>query len=319
MNRRIVIGALLAIGAAAVLTACTSAKSYPNQCTLVVGNGVGDNHQVKKIAYPGESVKLDGDEKQWFVYCNERNYIVGTDKDHSDRQTPAIAYTQAAAATATAPAQPRMQIKVYLSAYWGLNQKYDVMAKQFTPFCAKYTCYDTSANQDQSSNSHSSNAGWNAMLGENFSPAIDRAVADVAQTFSPDLWSDRAKWAQFADKLGPAFMKEVQQAWSASAPGANFFCGDIEASRTGECSPVRFVIDSIAPTDARVQQISSDELVLEQQSALTAEQIAQAKLKYGAYWQYFLGLKDTIAGCADVKSCTVVIGNPGTLPVAGGQ
>lgn len=299
----------LATLAAGALVACTSAKSYPNQCTLVVGNGVGDQHQVKKIAYPGDSVKLDGDEKQWFVPCNERNYIIGTDAKNSDYQVPAVAYT----AASTDGTQPREQIKITLSSFWGLNENYNVLAKQFAPFCAKYTCYDTKANTDESTASHSSNAGWNAMLGENFLPAINRAVADVALKYGPDLWSDHAQWSKFSDDLGPAFMTEVQKAWAASSPGANFFCGDIEASRTGDCTPVRFVIDNITPVDPRVQQLANDLLVLQAQSALTAKQIEQAQLKYGPYWQYFLGLQDTINDCSD-KNCSIVVGNPGTVP-----
>ncbi len=311
-TKKISILAALAVAAVATLTACSSAKSYPNQCTLVVGNGVGDNHQVKKIAYPGDSVSLSGDEKQWFVPCNERNYIIGTDPKNSDYQVPAVAYT-AASKDGT---QPREQIKITLSSFWGLNQNYDTLAKKFAPFCAKYTCYDTSANEDQKNNQHSSNAGWNAMLGENFLPAINRAVNDVAVNFGPDLWSDHAQWTKFSDELGPAFMTEVQKAWQASAPNANFFCGDIEASRNGTCTPVRFVIDNIAPVDPRVQQLANDLLVLEQQKALTDKQIDQAKQKYGSYWQYFLGLQDTIKGCSD--KCSIVVGNPGTLPQAQG-
>ena len=282
------------------LTACSEAKSYPSEIQFVVGKGGGDAHKIKKIVYPGEKAKTDGDEESWYVPGNARNFIITNSEDRGDRKQPVQAYT---AGSATNPA---MQVNIYLSAYWSLNQNEDVL-RQFLPFCEKYTCY---SKDHDDNDSNFASKGWNGMLAENFSPAIDRAVIGQISNFDSSLYSDPAKWQELADLLGPAFMNEVKKGW-ASESTADFFCGNGSAARDKnvECTPVRFVIDKIEPVDPRVVKISQDRQALEQQKSLNAAQIAQAQEKYGTSSGYFLGMMDLLQQCADLdQQCIVVLG-----------
>lgn len=304
---------VVTIAAVASLSGCTSAKSYPSECTLVVGDGGGDNHKVKKVAYPGTSVKTNGDEKLWYLPCSSRNWRVTDNPNDGDIRTPLVSYTSAS------NGHPRMQVKIQLSVYFGLNENEQVLKNQFLPFCMKYTCYSTSANQKNDNSSFASD-GFVGMLKENLQPALNRAVQTATQNFGPELWSDRAMWTKLGDAISAQISPETRKGWATSAPNTDFFCGDTTASRTGKCTPVSVVIDSIVPFDPRVQQIADDELVLQQQVRLTTEQIAQAKRKYGSLANYYLGLMDSIQKCKDAgQNCTVVIGGTGSLPSVGAR
>lgn len=312
-HKRFLTAAVVTLAAAATLSACSTAKSYPSECTLVVGNGGFDNHKVKKVVYPGTTVKIAGDEDAWYIPCNSRNWRVTDNPNDGDVRQPFVSYTKAS------PSQPRMQVKIQLSVYFGLNENQQVLKTAFTPFCEKYTCYSTKAN-DNNGSSNFATAGFIGMLKENMQPALNRAVQSASQDFGPELWSDRAQWTKLGDEVSQQFSGEARKGWATSAPNTDFFCGDTTASINGKCSPVSVVIDSVAPVDSRVQQIANDELVLQQQVQLTTDQIAQAKLKYGSLANYYLGLMDSIQKCKDSgTNCTVVVGSPGTLPSVGGK
>jgi hypothetical protein len=283
-----------------VLTGCSHAKSYPNQITLVIGNGAGDNHRVKKIAYPGESVKTNGDEQSWYLTAGSHNFVLTPAQDHGDRHTPAVAYT------GSAGNNPRMQINVWLTTNWSLNQNSNVL-KNFAVECGKYTCYDTEANQDHSSSPHSVGAGWFSMLTETFSPSIDRAVQAVAQNYPPTLWQDRSLWTKFSADVQVELMKQMRTNW-ASISNDDFFCANGETSRTKPCDPIQVIIDNIEPSNPAIKGITDQRNVLEQQGVNNALQIEQAKQKFGPDWYKVLGDIERINACNNNKSCSVVVG-----------
>lgn len=303
MKRFLSILAMLLMGLVA-LTACSEAKSYPSEIQYVVGKGGGDAHKIKHVVYPGEKVKIDGDEESWYVPGNARNFIIKNSDDSGDRKEPVVAYT------AGDPNNPAMQVKIYLSAYWALNQNEDVL-RSFLPFCEKYTCY---SKDHDDNDSNFASKGWNGMLAENFSPAIDRAVNDVIKNFNADLWANTELWNDeengLATQIESVFMAEIKKSW-ATESDKDFFCGNGSATRDKAvaCEPIRFVIDSVQPYDSRVVQIKQDQSALEQQKLLNQQKLEQAKLLYGDKADYTLSVMDLMQRCADLKlPCTIVIG-----------
>ena len=294
----LVMGAVLPF----VLVACNDSKAYGSQCAYVIGNGSGDSHQIKAILHPGDTVPNKGDDIDEFIPCNARNFIITNQSNTGDRYTPSLGRTN------ESPSYPAgLPVKAYLRMFWTLNQSNDAL-KAFQPFCEKYGCYTRNGDK-VTGNANYSSPGWNGMLRENHSLVIDKVFAEAINTFPPSIWKTQADWPKVAEKMSELFDKEMR-----ASDGANvdFFCGSWFRSgdRTETCTPVRFVIDSIAPQDDQVANIDQQTALAQSQKALNDAQANATAKRYGPLANYFNGLQDTIKACKDAgQSCTIVIGN----------
>lgn len=240
----ILAGILLAV----VLAACSQSTPRANQCVFITGGGAGDSSEIKDVLYPGEKINK-GDNEDWFVPCNSRNYIINAHSNDSGDYHSAITDVKTGKAE-DGQAGAKFHI-TGISMFWALNQKEEVL-RQFFPFCQKYACYNTGGDDDQNqAGTNFSSEGWNAMLRENFPYAIERATKRAALEFPPSLVEDSALWADFADKTGEYWMDEIGKAtgWDPANP---WFCasgGDLAAA----CSPVRFTVESMEYADASLQ------------------------------------------------------------------
>jgi predicted component of type VI protein secretion system len=303
-RRKSVLGlAVLALAVVAgLLTGCSSAKAYPDQCALIVGSGVGDAHKVKHVFLPGEKVSK-GDDQEYFLPCGSRNFRV-TDHNGGDATQPLTAMT---GADGDSPALP---VKITLSMYFTLNEDKQALQDFWTTLCRKYNCAATKANQgDQSSTSYST-SGWLGMLKENFPDALQRAAQQATSQFKPNLWQEQgqAQWPQLAERISQNFMTQIKVPTNAKE---DFFCNTGSDFSDGKCNPVGVQIQSVQPADDSVKAIYNQGIQQDQQKALNDKRVAAAKKLYGDDWGYFLGLQDTIGKCQNSKtSCTIIVGNP---------
>lgn len=294
--RRASIFAALMLGLGAAATGCAT-KAYSSQCAFVIGDGVNDNRQVKQIIYPGTGVDV-GDDIVRFVPCNARNFIIADRPENRDRTMPVGAKTKAG------EGQPATRVKVFLSAYFTLNQQEKVL-KDFVPFCEKYNCY--SEDDDVSGSDNYSSPGWNGMLAENFSPAIDRSTIEAMTGFDPSIYQDSADWPKLADAISSHFAAEIKKSTGSQY---DYFCASGSDTRQGECGPVRFTIDRVEPSDARILGLEDDQAKAQQERIVNQERLRAAKELYGPLANYYLGLLDTIAACkaAGQNTCIVTLG-----------
>lgn len=293
----IIMGALLML---AGLTACSTANAYPSQCAYIIGNGGGDNHQIKEIIRPGGRVENLGDDIAEFVPCNARNFLITDAEDTGDRKAPALGRTKA---TATEPALP---VKAYLRSYFTLNQS-DRALRAFLPFCEKYGCYETDGDKVTGGSNYSTE-GWNGMLRENYALVIDKTFRDAVSNFGPDIWQTQAEWPKIAEMMSANFAKEMKKATGSSE---DFFCGtwNKDQDNVENCTPVRFEIDVIRPEDPAVESVQQQTALAQQQKALNDAKAQATKSRYGPLSDYYNGLQDTIAACqAAGQSCTIIVG-----------
>lgn len=282
------------------MSAC-SAEAVTSECVLIVGNGGSEPHVVKKVVYPGESVGDEGDDWKKYLPCGPRNFIINppNDKNYGDRHTPSVGWTNASADGKS----PAMQVKVWSTANWELNQNLAVL-KDFWVFCQKYGC---SSDQSQDNSANFSSPGWNGMLGENMSPAIDRAVAKALLKFSPELWRSQDQWGKLAGEISNNIMNELKDPLS----GHPFFCGRGSDSRNkGECKPIKFTIDQpgVEPVDAQIVQITNNAQAATADQLQDQQRIDRTNKLYGPYADYYRGLQDTIDKCKSADKCQIYVG-----------
>lgn len=279
------------------LTAC-SAVANTAECVLVVGNGGGEAHTVKKVVYPGESHGDEGDDWQKHVPCGQRNFIINPPGQGSgDRHNPVVGRTGASEDGKTPP----MMVKSWVTANWELNQNEPVL-KKFWIYCQKYNC--ASDNELDNSKNFSSD-GWSGMLRESLSPAIDRAGAIAISKFGPDLWKNLALRGKLAEEFSSAVMNELKDPLS----GNPFFCGRGSESRDkGECKPIKFTIEGIDPVDDRVIQIENNAQASNQEQNQDQSRIDRTNKLYGPYGDYYRGLQDTIDRCNGKTACQIYVG-----------
>jgi hypothetical protein len=309
---------LIALGGLTLLslTACSHATPSISQCAIVTGRGVGDNQTIKTVVYPGQKIGKGSSEQTWYIPCNARNYVTGEkDGDQTEPLTVKVGGGK--------PGDPGMPVNVSLAVYWQLNQSKDVMQKFFT-FCFKYGCASQDSQQDSSNQDllHSSTPGWNAMLKENFPLALNRAALDVAATFPSNLWQDQSQWQAFGKAVAAKFQDEMKEQTGdvrINNVPVNYFCGP--GSDTGKssraatgCTPVQISVQKIAPSDPQIVTQYNQQVAAQNAQAVNQATLKAAQAKYGPYASYFLGLQDTIDKCNAKPGCTIVIGNPGTLP-----
>lgn len=240
------------------LSGCSS-KAYESDCVFIVGSGVGDRRVVKEIVHPGEKVSDRGDDESFYVPCNARNFLIRPEGG-GDRKELAVA-TTGKGDDATKIGLP---VLVKASMYWQLNQNDDVL-KSFYPFCRKYEC----AGRDESGGDNTENnstPGWNDMLAENHSPAIDQAVSVAALQFGPDLWTNRAEWPAFAEEVSRQWMQQIKVS---TGSDRDLFCGtwsDPDGDHKGTCTPVRFTVNDVQPADPNVRSQYEQQITAEQAS-----------------------------------------------------
>jgi hypothetical protein len=255
---------------AGIFTACApQSKAFANQCVFITGSGLHDSGRIKHVLYPGDVVNR-GDDEDWYVPCNSRNYITTPDQSSGDYHGTYQGLTGKGADN-----EPGAQIIVNgISAFWALNQK-EAALREWFPFCQKYACANGSPKGDRNqSASNFSSPGWNAMLRENFPYAIDRAVGRAALKFGPNLWEDRSQWQDFGDEVGKDFMQEIH---SATGSDYNWFCasgGDLKKV----CRPVRFTIENIDPADASLRALKEGAASASNKTASELAQIQQQQI-----------------------------------------
>jgi hypothetical protein len=305
----LIVGALALAG---TLTSC-SADTYASQCAYVIGNGAGDNHELKDIIYPNTKVTT-GDDDVKLVPCNARNFIVTDKADVGDRHDPAVGKTKAGE-----DGFPATSMNVYISGFWSLNQSKEALTA-FLPVCEKYNCFQ---GVDDADNANFSSTGWTGMLNENFSFALDKSVARAMLDFEPGIWQDQSQWPTLADTVSKYFAEEVRNRLGAKV---DFFCGNAGAgeggSQGGTCSPVRFSVDKVTPSDSAVVDVYNRTIVAQSEATAAradevsnTAQLAAARARYGSMAEYYLGELDVIKACSDAKA-TCVVGTGGAPSIS---
>lgn len=318
-----ILAAAIALVALFTLSACAEARAFDGEITYIIGDGAGDQATIKKILLPGNTEGIDGDELKVVVPGNQRNYTVGV--GGADRESPLVSYSKGVDGT-VGP-----QIKVGLQLFWGLNQRDDAL-RAFYKFCSKYTCGSDANNEDRSSLANSSTVGWNNMLKENFSPALDRAANTVFIEFTPEeLIGNAANQKKLADRLAQEFQIEVGKQY-AGLTKLNLFCGNFAESSQAECTAPVFAVQSVSfareadATAADNQRSKEREQAIKQQDAKNAAslklqefenqkavvnaQIEKNKLLYGDEWQDRAFLLELARSC---EGCTLVFGADGKI------
>jgi hypothetical protein len=265
--------AIAAVVVGFILSGCSSTKTYGSDCGLVVGNGVGDVRQVKHVVHPGEKSTLKGDDEDFFVPCNPRNYRI-LPSGPADRHTPMIGTTAKVLddkGTLIAAGTP---VKAYGRFSFILNQDDNVIGKEFYPFCRKYAC----ASRDHAGGEDTDNfgtKGWTGMLDENHSDIVDIAFKRAIVNFDSNIWNEPEKWDAVAAAMTPIFMEEMQKA---DLSKDDFFCGRWTPADpkdpgvgTGKCDPITFTLTRMdPPTEVLAAYNANIKAGIDAQNALDA-------------------------------------------------
>lgn len=326
MNKRFKRGALglaALIALVVVLTGCT-AKAYASQCAFIVGNGVGDSRDVKQVLLPGEKVSK-GDDEDFYVPCNGRNFVVTPDTNHGDRHNAVVATTGASADGKT----PGTEMKVWISVYWTLNENRDVLKQFYNNRCRKFACAGTEPSDESGSANFTPTAGWNGMLNETQSPALDRTGNDVMRQFDPAIWREPAKWnggeGSVAQAFQDAYAAELRV--SSQSGNVNYFCGDSLPAgdgKTATCTPMTFTVERVEPNDPAIVTLYNQGVILDQRAAQARAAAGANKARldaatalYGSREQAGAALReqDAIAACSQSKTTCVVNLGGGSVSV----
>lgn len=290
---------------AATVAACSNTQTFASQCAYVIHNGYFDARHTEAILHPGERQNTNNTTVR-FVYCNARNWIVSTGKDANvDQRTPILART---GPDATGDGTP---VDVEASAHWTANENHPVMLR-FLGFCEKYNCFapkDTSNNEG----TRSSSPGWLNMTQENWRFAFSRAVQVALQGFKPDVWNDQSQWPKVSKAIGDQIKAELRA--QTSSGDVDYFCGTDVHLKPGmkenepdawTCPDIAVTVENIQPQDAGIKTIYNQQVQQQQELKLAGAQkqtnaaiLEAAKVKYGPYAEYYLGLIDACkaGGC----------------------
>lgn len=279
---------LVAAGAALAASACSTVQPSVGQYGIVTGHGALSNQQVKSIVDPGQQVHVGSGDTIWYVPANVRNYVTAPSGNLADRTNPQAELTAAKGKT------PAMPVYTWSAVIFELNPNHSVLTK-FFPFCLKYGCADTKAQNDASNQdqAHSSTAGWNSLLAETFPRAIDNATRDALAGFGPNLWTDQGEWTQLGDAIASHLPAELAQMTGTATP---FFCGP--GSTTSRCAPVTVLVNKVTPVDSGVVQAYNQQVSAAYAAQAGQERLAAAREVYGPWANYWLGLQDTLRSCA---------------------
>jgi hypothetical protein len=304
-----------------MLSACgpQNTANTTASCAFVVGDG-SDNHDatVHAVYYPGATFDEGTYEDTKYFPCNPRTFIINPPGQKNangqpigDRHVPVYAYTK-----------DNTKVRIWLTAYWTLNQSPSVLKSEFAPVCLKFSCWSGDSNSNKA---NFSTPGWNGMLGETISKGIDQAALVATHGFADvDLFEnhDPAK----IKSLGEAFSKEFNDSVRPTTGATNdLFCGSGSTSgwenpeKPGHgkfaCGQVRFVIDEVEPADANLNQQVAQITGKDAKKRANSDQLEIAESKYGTQAKFWLGLQDTAKQCT--SKCTIVVGSP--QQVASGQ
>ena len=310
-RKRFVIPVSVLLLAGLLLTACGQPAS-PASCAFVAGNGTdGYDSNLHRIIYPGQIAPEPTHENITYVPCNSRNYIINDGKV-KDANGNVVGDRHVLIFAATSTGVP---IMIAARALWTLNQS-EVAMRAFYNVCFKYQCASV---QDQAGSANYSTPGWNGMLGENFSPAMDTAARIAAIKVADAIWKshDPTQYQILADSMSAAFGDAVRA--NLGYP-MDLFCGSgnstwSDPTKPGEgeftCTPVRIVVD-----DVQRGQVQADDST-EGVRTINAQRLTNAQALYGPEAGYWLGLQDSIDRCKNADTaCVFNIGGVGSAAVA---
>ncbi len=287
---------------------CTAQSTTNAQCGFVVGNGKDENRSIHRIIYPDTQSNVSDTEEVQYVPCGPRNYIITPTGDingkaFGDRHNPILANLKP-----SKPGTLGTPVKIWLDMEWTLNES-DAAMRDFYKLCYKYQCYTTDA--DKAGDANFSTPGWNGMLGENHSEAINTVGADVAAQYTDaEILFSRDKLAEFADKMAAAFTAEIRKR---TGSNQDLFCGSGNSvwldndHKNFKCTSVRFDTIRVESVDPQVTEDAVKLAQAQAQKALNEELFNAAKAKYGDETNFWLGLQDTIEKCQASKETTCVI------------
>lgn len=314
--------AALAIGLAAC-GATPRAVTTSASCAFVTGDGnSGRDTKLHKVIYPGQNIELDTDsqgdatENVSWAPCNLRDYIVtnGVTKNANgatigDRTTPSIGYTN-----------DGVQIKVASTVNWTLNQSPDAL-DAFYELCFKFSC---ASNQDEGGHVNSSTPGWNNMLGETFSPVVNKLVFEGAASLNDTIWQKHsaADYKSLQEYMAAHFA-DVMRPYT-GYNGGNMFCGPGSAwkdpqhpgakGNTFNCTAVTISVD-----DVERGQVSNTDGT-SGAAALNEQRLKNAEALYGKDAPEVLAILDEIAACkADHVFCSIGTSSVPAIPVDTGS
>jgi len=301
---------VLALCAAFVLSACDEVATTSQSCAFIVGDGgqSGDAN-VHNVVYPGQRANQGNNESVVYIPCNSRNYIINA-SDNKNANGDAIGdyHTPIRAVT-----KDGTRVSMWLTVTWTPNQDKTVMMKNFYPFCEKYQCF--SKNQDGKGNVNSAPVGWNNMLGENMPFAIGATAHQVLPTHSDAVWKTDSDWDKIATEMSEKFADNFRKQ---TGFGADLICGSGDVSHWDDpqkpgkgkftCGQVRFVINSVVPTDPNQRKLVDQQTKAELEKKSNQSALEASRAKYGSNGGNWLGMQDTIAACNANAKCTVVLG-----------
>ena len=311
MKKRFGVSLVLFVFVTLLVVACSNIATSPAMCAYIYGDGSGgDDAKLHRILLPQEQAIYDpSEEKIVYVPCNSRNYIVndgtrmGLDgKPVGDMPKLLVAYTKRG-----------VGIAIGARALWTLNQNKDAL-ELFYADCHKYTCW---SDKDMGGAANFSTPGWNGLLAETFSYAMETAAREAAYQVDESIWETQNpdEYENLAGKMAPAFMKAVQ---ANLGHDKDLFCGsgnsvweDPKNPGKGkfDCKPVRIAVDLVMVLPQSDQTSGGAQ-------AVNAQLRMNAEALYGPKGGDYLAQMDMIKLCAAEKqNCTVIIGSDG-VPVA---
>lgn len=295
-----------------LMAGCGATAPAPSAMgAFVVGDGHSSHDtRVHNFVYPNQKIKYDNNtEVLRYIPLNARNYIVndGSKRDANgnvvgDVHSPFLVYTKSGT-----------PVQVQASAFWTLNQTRSVLINQFWPLCYKYTCASSDA---KGGDVNFSTVGWNGMLGENFLPSMQAAIADAMSEMDDTIWQthSRALYVVLAKKASEKFADEVLKT---TGYNVNLFCGSGDSSwldkdyKTFRCTNVRFRTDDVKYDSSAVAGTGTAN-----NAVLNKQKLDAARALYGDNAGYWLGLQDTIGECKDSKvACVINVGSGGATAV----
>lgn len=305
------------------LVACGTTSTYPFQCAFVTGRGVSDTFEIKTVLLPGEKVTRDGDDEDWYVPCNDRNFIV--DKEGNGDWSISMEGR-------TIPdVEGGLGIEVWgeMSTYWELNRDREVL-EIFFEYCQKFTCADAeSSSYSSQAGTNNSSAGWMEMLYETDPGALDRAFKVALAQFEVSIVDQPGRWPELAAAMQEPYMAELRRATGSG--NVDLFCASGSAE-VGQCLPISISIDELTIVDQNVLQnreeqarrqadlqlgldrVEDERTLFEQQAALEDERADHIASLYAtpgyADERRYQAQLELVQACANAaQKCVIMIGN----------
>lgn len=311
------------------VASCGTSSTYTFQCAFVTGRGPSDTQEIKQVLLPGEKVVRDPDDQDWYVPCNDRNFIV--DKEGNGDWTIPLAGR-------TLPDQEGglgIAVNGEVSTYWELNRDRGVLAI-FFEYCMKFFCADPSGSSyETQAVTNNSSAGWMEMLFETDPTALDRAFKIALAQFDVSIVDEPGRWHELAAAMQEPYMAELRRVTGST--DVDLFCAS-GSFETGTCLPITISIDELiivdpAVVDNRAEQarrlanlqleldrVADERTLFEQQQSLDEERAAAvadlyAQPGYAAERQYQAQLELVQACVAAGQKCVILIGDDGQAQI----